>query len=125
MVSVRPFFVAGTVAPGDVFVLAHSSADAAILAHADQTNGAGWFDGDDAVVLTKGPADEVIDVIGQVGLDPGAEWDTNLAPAAEIGNHVRVIGTVSEFRPGADPDNLTITQINSLERERDDALDRE
>ena len=48
----------------------------------DQTNGAGWFDGDDAVVLTKGPADEVIDVIGQVGLDPGAEWGTNLAPAA-------------------------------------------
>jgi len=44
----------GTVAPGDVFVLAQSSADSAILAQADQTNGAGWFNGNDAVVLRKG-----------------------------------------------------------------------
>ena len=41
----------GTVADGDVYVIAHSSASAAILAQADQTNGAGWFNGDDAVVL--------------------------------------------------------------------------
>jgi hypothetical protein len=35
------------------------------------------------------------------------------APAAQVGDLVRVQGTVSEFRPGGDPDNLTITQINS------------
>jgi predicted extracellular nuclease len=35
----------GTVADGDVFVLAQSSADPAILAAADQTNGSGWFNG--------------------------------------------------------------------------------
>lgn len=33
----------GTVAPGDVFVLAHSSAAPEVQAEADQTNGAGWF----------------------------------------------------------------------------------
>ena len=44
----------GTVAAGDVFVLAQSSAAATILAAADQTNGAGWFNGDDAVALCKG-----------------------------------------------------------------------
>ena len=44
----------GTVAAGDVFVLAQSSAAATILAAADQTNGSGWFNGDDAVVLRKG-----------------------------------------------------------------------
>ena len=43
----------GTVAAGDVFVLAQASASATILAQADQTNGAGWFNGDDAVVLRK------------------------------------------------------------------------
>jgi predicted extracellular nuclease len=37
----------------------------------------------------------------------------NAAPAAQIGDLVGVNGTVSEFRPGGDPDNLTITQINS------------
>ena len=47
----------GVVANGDVFVLAQSSASAIILAQADQTNGAGWFNGDDAVVLRKGTHD--------------------------------------------------------------------
>ena len=46
----------GTVASGDVYVLAQSAADAIILAQADQTNGSGWFNGDDAVVLRKGGA---------------------------------------------------------------------
>ncbi|HEU4466394.1 MAG TPA: lamin tail domain-containing protein, partial [Agromyces sp.] len=41
----------GTVASGDVHVVAQSSANATILAAADQTNGAGWYNGDDAVVL--------------------------------------------------------------------------
>jgi len=62
----------GSVANGDVYVLAQSSAVPAILAQADQTNGAGWFNGDDAVVLTRN--DAVIDSFGQVGVDPGSEW---------------------------------------------------
>ncbi|MGH7359683.1 MAG: lamin tail domain-containing protein, partial [Candidatus Rokuibacteriota bacterium] len=64
----------GTVAAGDVFVLGHSSADPAILAQADQTNGAGWFNGDDAVVLRRGTT--IVDVLGQIGFDPGTEWGT-------------------------------------------------
>ena len=64
----------GTVAAGDVFVLGHSSADPAILAEADQTNGAGWFNGDDAVVLRHGTT--IVDVLGQIGFDPGTEWGT-------------------------------------------------
>lgn len=67
----------GTVAAGDVFVLAQSAANATILAQADQTNGAGWFNGDDAVVLRKGTT--VLDVIGQIGTDPGSEWGSGLA----------------------------------------------
>jgi hypothetical protein len=70
----------GTVAAGDVFVLAHSSAASAILAQADQMNAAGWFNGDDAVALRRGTAQGnfLIDAIGQVGLDPGTEWGSNL-----------------------------------------------
>lgn len=71
----------GTIANGDVFVIAHSSAIATILAQADQTNGAGWFNGDDAVVLRKGTA--IIDVIGQIGFDPGAEWGSGLVSTAD------------------------------------------
>ncbi len=71
----------GTVAGGDVYVLAQSSAGAAILAQADQTNGSGWFNGDDAVVLRKGTT--VLDVIGQIGADPGTEWGTGLTSTAD------------------------------------------
>ena len=71
----------GVVASGDVFVLAQNSANAAILAQADQTNGAGWFNGDDAIVLRKGTT--IVDVIGQVGADPGTEWGTGLLSTAD------------------------------------------
>ena len=71
----------GTVASGDVYVLAQASASAAILAQADQTNGSGWFNGDDAVALRKGTT--IVDVIGQIGLDPGAEWGTGLTSTAD------------------------------------------
>jgi predicted extracellular nuclease len=71
----------GSVADGDVFVIAHSSANATILAAADQTNGSGWFNGDDAVVLRKSTT--VLDVVGQVGFDPGTEWGTGLTSTAD------------------------------------------
>ncbi|HEX5583986.1 endonuclease, partial [Gaiella sp.] len=71
----------GTVADGDVYVLAQSSADPAILAQADLTNGSGWFNGDDAVVLRKGGT--VLDVIGQIGADPGSEWGSGLTSTAD------------------------------------------
>ncbi len=71
----------GSVANNDVYVVAQSSASATILAQADQTNGSGWFNGDDAVVLRKGGV--VIDAIGQVGLDPGTEWGTGLVSTAD------------------------------------------
>src|SRR5687767_9938698 len=71
----------GSVAAGDVFVLAQSAASAAILAQADQTNGAGWFNGDDAVTLRHGTT--IVDVIGQVGSDPGTEWGNGLTSTAD------------------------------------------
>jgi uncharacterized protein len=73
--------LAGTVADGDVFVLAHSSASAAIRAQADQLAGGGWFNGDDAVVLRKGSG--TLDVIGKLGSDPGTEWGSGLASTAD------------------------------------------
>ncbi|MGH3006462.1 MAG: Ig-like domain-containing protein [Gaiellaceae bacterium] len=71
----------GTVAAGDVYVLAHSSADGAILAQADQTNGAGWFNGNDVVRLRKGEA--LLDVIGRLGENPGTEWGSGLTSTAD------------------------------------------
>jgi hypothetical protein len=82
----------GTVASGDVFVVAPSNAsDATILAQADLlTAGTAWFNGNDAVVLRKGSA--VIDSIGQVGVNPGVEWGS--APTRTYNNTLRRLPSV-------------------------------
>jgi uncharacterized protein len=71
----------GSVADDDVYVVAQATANATILGQADQTNGAGWFNGDDAVLLRKGGV--VIDSIGVRGVDPGTEWGTGLTSTAD------------------------------------------
>lgn len=71
----------GNIPAQGVFVLAHGSANATILAVANQTNSAGWYNGDDAVVLKNG--NTIIDSIGQVGFDPGTEWGTGLTSTAD------------------------------------------
>lgn len=74
----------GTVASGDVFVLAHNLAAQAIKDQADQLSGASFYNGDDAVVLRKGgTAGTIVDVIGQIGFDPGSEWGTGLVSTAD------------------------------------------
>ena len=80
-VSTLTINLVGTVADGDVFVLAQTTANAGILAQADQTNGSGWFNGDDAVVLRRGSV--VIDALGQAGFDPGTEWAAGLVSTAD------------------------------------------
>ncbi|SRR5690554_75316 len=68
----QTFNLEGSVAPGKNFVFAHSASDPAILAVAEQTTGAGLFNGDDAVLLLIGGT--VADSLGQVGNDPGSYW---------------------------------------------------
>jgi predicted extracellular nuclease len=89
----------GTVEAGNVYVLAQASASAAILAEANQTNGSSWFNGDDAVVLRKGTA--IIDVIGQIGFDPGTEWGTGFTSTAD-NTLRRKAGIVAGDTDGAD-----------------------
>ena len=108
----------GVVVSGDVFVLAQAAANATILAQADQTNGSGWFNGDDAVALRRGTA--VIDVIGQIGLDPGTEWGSGLASTAD--NTLRRKGPIEAgdpngsdvFDPGVEWDGFATDTFRAL-----------
>lgn len=72
----------GTVASGDVFVVSRADADPLIVAQADQLAPAvaNW-NGDDAVALRRGGAP--VDVIGQIGVDPGTEWSGGDAGTAD------------------------------------------
>lgn len=69
-------FPSGTIiAAGDVYVIANDQADSVgILSVADTTNGATWFNGDDALILENIITGDTIDVIGEVGVDPGSGW---------------------------------------------------
>ena len=70
--------LSGTLADGDVYVIANSSADASILAEADLTgSGICYFNGDDARALIKvsGTDTTILDYIGTFPDDPGSGWD--------------------------------------------------
>ena len=74
--------VAASLADGDVLVIANGSADPAILAVADGISSAVInFNGDDAVALRHNG--NLVDVIGQIGFDPGSEWGTGLASTVD------------------------------------------
>ncbi len=87
-------FPAGaSIAAGDVFVIAHSSADPAILAVADMTDqylsngddgwgltkGGTWNDADASGTVDAGEMTgfQVVDWIGDWGTDPGAGWEVS------------------------------------------------
>ncbi|HYH92745.1 MAG TPA: ExeM/NucH family extracellular endonuclease [Candidatus Saccharimonadales bacterium] len=112
----------GTVAAGDVFVLAHGSASAAILAQADYTSGTttGWFNGDDAIELASTVAGNVLDTIGQVGNDPGTEWGSGLTSTQD--NILRRKGSVhigdsngaDAFDPSVEWDGFLLDTMSDL-----------
>jgi predicted extracellular nuclease len=66
------FLLSGLLAPHDAYVVVNSSAGAELLGLADQIDTHSWFNGDDAVVLNHNGT--AVDVIGQIGLDPGSQW---------------------------------------------------
>jgi uncharacterized protein len=108
----------GSVAGGDVHVVAQSSANATILAQADQTNGSGWFNGDDAVLLRKNGV--VIDSIGQLGFDPGTEWGSGLTSTADNTLRRKLLIEAGDanssdlFDPAVEWDGFAIDTFNRL-----------
>lgn len=90
--------LSGTVAAGDVFVVANGLAVAEVLAAADLVNSASWYNGDDAVVLKNGTT--VVDSVGQQGVDPGSAW--GVAPISTANNSIRRLSTIctGDVTPG-------------------------
>ncbi len=68
--------LSGSLAAGDVYVIANSGAVAEITSIADLISGVTNFNGDDAIALRYNTT--LIDVIGQIGADPGTQWGSGL-----------------------------------------------
>lgn len=82
--------LAGTLAAGEVYVIANSQAVQAILDEADTTSGAAGFNGDDALALVYVPDEIQLDVFGTMdGNDPGSGWDVAGAASATA-NHTLI-----------------------------------
>jgi uncharacterized protein len=77
----RTINLSGTLAPGAVYVVAHSSAISSLRSLANLTAGGSWYNGDDAVALLNGGA--FVDVVGQIGFDPGSQWGTGNTSSAD------------------------------------------
>ncbi|MBI3899268.1 MAG: ExeM/NucH family extracellular endonuclease [Gammaproteobacteria bacterium] len=86
----RTISLSGTLASGAVYVVAHSSAAASLQSLANLTTAGNWYNGDDAVALVNGGV--AVDVIGQIGFDPGTEWGTGNVSTTD--NTVRRKNTV-------------------------------
>ena len=108
----------GTVASEDVFIVANSLADTAVLNKANQISNASFYNGDDALILKKG--NTILDVIGQIGLDPGSEWGTGLISTAD--NTLRRLQTITHgdtnpsdvFNPSAEWYGYSTDTFNGL-----------
>lgn len=109
----------GALAPGDVYVIAHASAGQDILAAADLLNSSvANFNGNDAIALKHGGA--IIDVIGQIGYDPGAEWGSGFTSTQD--NTLRRQSAISAgdpngsdaFDPAAEWDGYVIDTFDGL-----------
>ena len=78
--------LSGTLANNEVYVIAHPSANAAILAVANATSSSVInFNGDDAIALITGEASNpiYIDIFGRIGEDPGNYWGTDPLKTAD------------------------------------------
>lgn len=63
----------GTIAPGDVYVVANTGVvSTVVLGQTDLQSAVCFFNGDDALALFDGS--DTLDVIGVIGTDPGTTW---------------------------------------------------
>jgi len=85
------------IADGDVYVIANASAVQAILDQADITSTVTNYNGDDAVALQRVSDNSFVDVIGQVGSDPGTFWGTE--PITTVEHTLTRMETVCEGDP--------------------------
>ncbi len=79
--------LSGTVASGDVYVIANNAADPTVIAAADTTFGFPSvvnFNGDDAVFLWDTINNDTVDIIGVVGVDPGTNWTVGTGATSEF-----------------------------------------
>jgi predicted extracellular nuclease len=78
-------YLAGSLAPGTVYTAVNpdSATSATLVALADTLHTITFFNGDDALGLYN-PSNTLIDVIGEIGVDPGTNWVVGSGATSEF-----------------------------------------
>ena len=108
----------GTLASGDVLVIVNSQAGAGLLATADVTTSGTTanpmtFNGDDALAIVKtvGTTESFVDIIGNIGCDPGSDWNNGTATLSTkdrtLRRKVTVNAGITSVTPGTSGTNAT------------------
>lgn len=84
-------FPEGMLASGDVYVISNPSAQVEILNESDTLHTLTFYNGDDAIELRVISGGILLDVIGEVGVDPGTNWPVGIGATSEF-TLVRMIG---------------------------------
>ncbi|MEZ4826543.1 MAG: lamin tail domain-containing protein [Bacteroidia bacterium] len=69
---------------GEVYVIANASGDPIILAQGDTTHSMTFYNGDDVVMIVNHATGDTVDVIGQLGVDPGTNWPVGTGATSEF-----------------------------------------
>lgn len=77
-------FMNASLAAGDVFVIANPSADPIILAVKDTTHTITFYNGDDVIMLKNMVTGDTLDIIGEIGIDPGSNWPVGTGATSEF-----------------------------------------
>lgn len=75
--------LAGTLAPGAVYLAGNPSATVSITSVADTLHTITFFNGDDVLHLKKISTGAILDVIGELGVDPGTNWVVGTGATSE------------------------------------------
>ncbi|MCA9570489.1 MAG: thrombospondin type 3 repeat-containing protein, partial [Myxococcales bacterium] len=96
--SGAPIALSGQLAPGADVLVCHGQMDLLPGAPCDLTSSSLSFNGDDAVGLSCGGV--LVDVIGQIGFDPGSGWGTTVSTVNA--GMTRICGIVDGDPDGSD-----------------------
>ena len=117
-------------APGRTYVIVNSAAGTALKAYANlqTSNSALNFNGDDALAIFRSSDvsgttinnNSPIDILGQIGLDPGTEWGTGIISTADntirrkVSTYSGVTTNPSPFTPATEYDGFATDAFDGL-----------
>ncbi len=114
----------GSIPANGTYVVCSSSAAIEFRNLADLLNGQSWFNGDDAVALSKAGVN--IDIIGQIGTDPGASWSGSGVSTVDQTIRRKSFITAGDpngtdtFNPSIEWDSFPVNELSGLKFHRSD-----